>query len=277
MPLLRTLAAVVALTGLAITLPARADTVASAFSPHAKGSARTVDHATWDGLLKSHLGPAEAGLSRVAYAAFKAADHGKLKGYIRMLEATDVATLDRPEQFAFWANLYNARTVDIVLDAHPVKSIKDINLGGGLVGLVKGGPWKANVVRVAGRDLSLDDIEHGILRPVFKDPRVHYAVNCASVGCPNLGPEAFTGARLEAQLDAAARAFVNSPRGFRVTGKKVWASNIYSWFQADFGGNAAGVLDHARRYAEPALKQQLNGITAIAEFGYDWALNDAAR
>ena len=247
------------------------------FAAYAKGSAASVDHAAFDALLKTYVAPDANGLNRVDYKAFKASGHAKLKAYLGALETVDARTLDRPEQFAFWANLYNAKTIDIVLARYPVKSIKDINLGGGLVAAVTGGPWKAKSLRAMGRDLSLDDIEHGILRPLFKDPRVHYSVNCASVGCPNLGREAFTGAKLETQLNDAAKAFINSPRGIRVAGNQVTASSIYSWFQSDFGGSAQGVLDHARRHADPALKQKLKDITTIAEFAYDWSLNDKVK
>ena len=116
---------------------------------------------------------------------------------------------------------------------------------------------------------------YGRVRGTFKDPRVHYSVNCASIGCPNLMREAFTGASLERQLDAGARAYVNHSRGIDITRGKVKASSIYDWFAKDFGGNAAGVLEHVRRYAGPELKRKLEGISEIAEYGYDWSLNDA--
>jgi hypothetical protein len=254
--------------------PAHAASVADSFARHAAGSTATVDHSAWDRLLEAHVKPGSDGLNRVAYASWKKDGHAALKAYVADLQRVDVARLDRPEQFAFWANLYNARTIDIVLDKYPVKSIKDINLGGGLKSLVTGGPWQAKVVKVGGQDLSLDDIEHGIMRPIFKDPRVHYAVNCASVGCPNLMTEAFTGARLEALLDTGARAFVNHPRGVRVAGGKVTASSIYSWFQVDFGGSAEGVLAHVRRYAGRELAKSLVGVSTIADYDYDWTLND---
>ncbi len=258
----------------AITLPVAAANVADLHTMHAKGSTVAVDHAAWDNLLKMYVVPGADGVNRVRYAKFKADGHAALKAYVAALEKVDVATLDRPEQFAFWANLYNAKTIDVVLDKYPVKSIKDISLGGGLLTLVTGGPWKAKLVKVKGQDLSLDDIEHGILRPGFKDPRVHYAVNCASFGCPNLATEAFTGARLEAQLDAGAQAYINHSRGVKLDGGKVTASSIYNWFQADFGGNEAGVLAHMRKYAGPALKPKLDAATAIADYDYDWSLNE---
>ena len=257
--------------------PLLAASPAETFAASAQGSTARIDHGAWDKLLKTFVVPGSDRINRVAYARFKSEGHAALKQYVASLEAVDVAALDRPEQFAFWANLYNAKTIDIVLDKYPVKSIKDINLGGGLLTLVTGGPWKAKVVKVKGQDLSLDDIEHGILRPVFKDPRVHYAVNCASFGCPNLGTEALTGARLEAQLDDAAKAYVNHPRGIRVSDGKVKASSIYSWFQSDFGGSDKGVLAHVKSFAAPELKAKLDAASGIADYDYDWLLNDAGK
>lgn len=266
------------LTALAsLQSPASASELASRFKAYAKGSAVTVDHRAWDQLLKSYVKASPDGLNRVDYAGFKARGHAELKTYISNLTATNVVALDRPEQFAFWANLYNAKTIDVVLDAYPVKSIKDISLGGGLVAAFTGGPWKAKVTSVDGIDLSLDDIEHQILRPIFRDPRVHYAVNCASVGCPNLSQDAYTGAKLEVSLDAAARAFVNHPRGFRVDGDGVVASSIYNWFVADFGGSPDGVVKHAIRYSDPQLKASLQKFGEISDYAYDWSLNDIAR
>lgn len=254
--------------------PARADP-GEAFAAYTAGSRLTVDHSAFDRILKTYVVESPDGINRFAYGRLKREAAKDLGAYIARLEATDTKALDRPEQFAFWANLYNAKTLDIVTARYPVRSIKDISLGGGLVALVTGGPWKAKVLRVGGVDLSLDDIEHSILRGNFKDPRVHYSVNCASLGCPNLMRSAFTGATLEAQLDAGARAYVNHPRGIRIDGGKVHASSIYDWFSGDFGGTSAGVVDHVRRYAGPALKRKLEGMSEIADYGYDWSLNDA--
>ena len=239
------------------------------------GSTKTIDHSVWSGLLKTFVVPGPDGLNRVRYAAFKAQGQPALKGYIKSLEGTVVKDLDRPEQFAFWANLYNAKTIELVLDHYPVKSIKDVSLGGSLKSLFTGGPWKAQVTTVEGQALSLDDIEHGILRGIFEDPRVHYAVNCASNGCPNLATQALTGATLDAMLDAGARAYINHPRGVRVEKGDVVASSIYDWFKADFGGNAEGVLAHWRKYANQPLKRELEGMSKISRFDYDWNLNDA--
>jgi hypothetical protein len=271
----RLAAAAVMLGAVALSISAAsAGVIEDTFSKHASGSPVTVDHGEWDKLLAAYIKPGEQGLNRVDYKAFKAEGHARLKAYVARLEAVDVAKLDRPEQFAYWANLYNAKTVDIVLDKYPVASIKDISLGGGLLAAIKGGPWKAKVTKVAGHELSLDDIEHVILRGLFKDPRAHYAVNCASVGCPNLANAAFKGASLESQLEQAAAAYVNSPRGASVTAGRLTASSIYSWFQVDFGASEQGVIEHLKRYAAPELKSKLEGLTSVAHFAYDWSLND---
>ncbi|MCB1519003.1 MAG: DUF547 domain-containing protein [Hyphomicrobiaceae bacterium] len=259
---------------LALSAPAAAKSPRDIVSRHDRNSTVTVDHAGWDRLLSQFVKPGADGLNRVDYAAFKARGHDQLKTYLLSMGRIDPRVLNRNEQFAYLANLYNAKTIDIVLDHYPVRSIKDISLGGGLFAAFTGGPWKAKVVSINGVSLSLDDIEHEILRKVYWDPRVHYAVNCASIGCPNLGSRAFSGAKLDVLLESAARDFVNSPRGVRIQGDRVMVSSIYEWFKADFGGNDTGVLRHLMKYAEPLLAAKLKSIGAIANHDYDWRLND---
>ncbi len=255
--------------------PARSEDLATRFGRSADDSVVAIDHAAFAGLLRQYAVTGADGVVRVDYAGLKASGRTALKAYIAQLAAVDVRALGRAEQFAFWANLYNAKTLDIVAEHYPVASIKDISLGGGVVAAFTGGPWKAKVVTVGGEALSLDDIEHGIMRPVFKDPRVHYAVNCASIGCPNLPLAPFNGKDLDAQLDAAARAFVNHPRGVTVAGGDVIVSSIYHWYKVDFGGNDGGLLAHLRRYAEPPLRAKLKAASEIADHRYDWSLNTA--
>jgi hypothetical protein len=152
-----------------------------------------------------------------------------------------------------------------------VGSIRDIRLSG----LLTAGPWRKKVLKVEEIELSLDDIEHGILRPLWRDPRMHYAVNCASIGCPNLARTAYAGARLEQMLEAAARDYVNSPRGATVANGVATLSRIYSWYVDDFGGREAGMIEHLRLYASPALTLALAAVKRI-DYQYDWRLNDAA-
>lgn len=257
--------------------PAMAGDPAALFASSTRGSTKTVDHSAWTQLLAKYVRPRPHGASRFDYKAVDAADRERLRLYISALEQVNPATLDRPEQVALLANLYNAKTIDIVLEHYPVASIKDISLGGGLLASITGGPWKQKVTKLRGEALSLDDLEHGILRPVFQDPRVHYALNCASLGCPSLPTEAFTGAKLEAQLDTAARDFINDPRGVNASEEALRVSSIYSWFQDDFGGDEAGVIDHLKRFAAPDLAERLNRAKRIDGYDYDWNLNDVSR
>ncbi len=253
----------------ASTAPRRAHAAAAARLIDARwrqfGGGSGPDHGAWDRILGQHRRLGSDGIARFDYAA---ADKATVAGYVQTLVAADPATMTATAAFCYWANLYNAVTVNLVLDAYPVSSIRKI--GGGLLNR---GPWRSKIVRVAGAELSLDDIEHGILRPVWRDPRVHYAVNCAALGCPNLSARAFIPGRLAAQLDAGARTYVNHPRGAQVTNGRLVASSIYDWFQADFGGSDAGVLTHLRQHADAPLADALQGVTRIAEHRYDWGLN----
>lgn len=239
---------------------------------HDPGSIRTVDHTPWARFLARYRTVDADAVVRVRYAGVAPADRAALAQYIAQLQGTDVDTLNRPEQFAYWVNLYNAVTVRIVLDRYPVASIRDINLG---AGLFERGPWGAKLVTVKGERLSLDDIEHRILRPLWRDPRIHYVANCASIGCPDLPARPLTGATAEAMLEDAARAYINHPRGVSLRGGRVVASSIYRWYKEDYGGNERTVLAHLRRYAAPALAAQLAGASEIDSYDYDWRLNDA--
>ncbi|BDG73135.1 DUF547 domain-containing protein [Roseomonas fluvialis] len=239
----------------------------------------TAAETSLDALLGRHVSMHADGVARVAYARWKAtaADMAALDIWIGEAAARRPSTLPRAEAFAFWANLYNALTLKVVLDRYPVHSIRDIRSTGVPFDPRQfSGPWRTRLVAVEGRAMSLDDIEHGVMRPRFRDPRVHYAVNCASIGCPNLRPRAFRAASLEADLDDAARAFVNHPRGATVLPDgRLRVSSIYHWFREDFGGDDAGVVAHLRRHAAPPLAARLAQGTAIAGHDYDWALNDA--
>lgn len=226
------------------------------------------DPAPYDRLLQRYVTAGSDGVNRVNYRAWaaSAADRAALDAYIAAHEAARPSQLSRNEQFAFWANLYNAVTLDVVLDAYPVSSIRQIRPS-----LLAIGPWTMDRVTVEGRRLSLDDIEHGIMRPTFRDPRVHYAVNCASIGCPNLQREAFRGASLDVQLDAAARAFIASDRGVRITAQGLRLSRIYQWFAEDFGTEAQ-LRDHLARYATGARAADIRN-QRIVGYAYDWDLN----
>ncbi len=245
----------------------------AASTPTSTGAALEMetDHGPWGLILSRYIVTRPDGLNLFAYGRVTPADRNSLTQYIKALEATPVSRLPRDAQMAFWINLYNAKTIDIVLAHYPVKSIRDISLGG----LFTIGPWKQKNMIVEGKSLSLDDVEHNILRKQWKDPRIHYAVNCASIGCPNLGTRPFTPGNLETMLDEGARSFVNHPRGVSVKNGRLTLSRIWQWYRDDFGKTDADIIRHVSQYAAPALRQQLDRISDIDGYDYDWTLNEA--
>lgn len=241
---------------------------------HAAGSELTVNHDPWDAILAEVVRLGDDGVARIDYPALTEDPlHGQLDGYLTQLAGTPVSRLDRPEQQAFWINLYNALTLQVIRDHYPVESIQDIDIS---PGLFSSGPWGAELIMVEDEILTLDDVEHRILRPLWMDPRIHYALNCASIGCPNLQGRAWRAATLDADLEAAAGAYVNHARGFTTEGSDVIVSSIYDWFIADFGGDDESVLRHLARYAEPERQAMLQAASRIDDHQYDWALNDLA-
>jgi hypothetical protein len=193
-----------------------------------------------------------------------------LRADVARLEAVHIDAYARDEQRAYWMDLYNEETVILVLTHYPVGSIRAIDGG-----LFRRGPWDEPVLQVEGRNLTLNDIEHRILRPIWRDPLTHYGLNCASLGCPNLLPMALTGANVAAALAANARDYVNNPAHVALDGGGLTVSSIYVWYEADFGGDDARVIAHLMRYAAPALRARLAGVKTISGHQYDWHLNDA--
>lgn len=234
---------------------------------HDAGSTQVFDHSAWGALLAAYVRPAPAGgdgAARFDYAAVTDADKARLSAYAADLAGAPVSRFNRAEQLAFWINAYNALTIRLVLAHYPLDSIKDIS-----------NAWDTPVISVEGEDVTLNDIEHRILRPIWDDPRLHYALNCASAGCPDLQPEPFTAAGTEALLERAARAFINHPRAARAENGRLTVSSIYAWFEEDFGGGEDGVIEHLRRYADAPLAAALKGADGVAGHDYDWALNAA--
>jgi len=227
-------------------------------------------HSPWDDILAKYLSEHPDGVNRFDYAALRnaPADRAVLEDYIDALQAAAPSQMSENEAFAYWANLYNAVTVRLIVQEAPDNSIREIRPR-----LWSIGPWGVERVTVEGEDLSLDDIEHDIMRPRFEAAMVHYAVNCASIGCPNLKPTAWRAEALDAELETAARAYVNHPRGVTVTPDGLVVSRIYRWFREDFGDSEQGVIDHLLRFAEPELAQAIEANPDIAGHDYDWSLN----
>ncbi len=229
-----------------------------------------IDHSPWSAFLESHLVP--GAVNRIRYAAVTPADRHALDAYIAGLAALPISKFSRSEQLPYWINMYNALTAQLVLAHYPVESIRDIDISPGLFAV---GPWDKQLITVEGERLTLNDIEHRILRPIWNDPRLHYALNCAAVGCPNLQPTAFTAENADMLMEQGARAFING-HGVQLTRGRLIVSSIYAWFTEDFGGSEAGVLDHLRRYATPPLAAKLSDFRRIGADAYDWRLNDAS-
>ena len=239
------------------------------WSAHDDASRRTINHRAWDDFLAEFVS-ARDGINVVDYAAARDAARDSLQSYLRRLAQVNISEYARGEQRAYWINLYNALTVETILAHYPVAGIRDIDIS---PGLFADGPWGKKQITVEGAQLSLDDIEHRILRPIWRDARIHYAVNCASVGCPNLAMRAYTAANADELLEQGAKEFINHPRGAVVEDGELFVSSIYTWFADDFGGGDAGVIRHLKQYAAPELRAQLDGVTAVSGDDYDWSLN----
>ncbi len=242
------------------------------WAAHDAASKAIIDHSEWDRLLKLYVVKKPDGINRFAYKRVSKLDRRRLDEYIRDISKTEISKFNRDEQFAFWVNLYNARTVKVILDHPDAESIRDIDIS---PGFFADGPWGKKMIVVDGTTLSLNDIEHGILRPIYKDPYIHYAVNCASISCPNLLPVAFSAKNYRPLLDRAARAYINHPRGVRIEEGQIKVSSIYVWFGEDFGGEA-GVLEHIKKYVDQErVRVILHTRSSIAGHSYDWSLNGA--
>ena len=220
-----------------------------------------VDNALYAELLEKYVQNGS-----VDYQGFKT-EEAKLDQYLKMLEKIDTKTLPRDEQFAFYINAYNAWTIKLILTGYPgVKSIKDL-------GSIFKSPWKKRIAKINGDIMTLDHIEHDILRPRFKDPRVHFAVNCASKGCPPLRSEPYRANALEQQLDEMTQAFINDSRKNRLERQTLYVSSIFKWFSEDFDNDVVGFF---LKYAQGDLKKQLEdnkGKIKIKYLDYDWSLN----
>ncbi len=232
---------------------------------------RTIDHGAWDAFLAKYLDTKHpSGINRMNYKAVSPEDRKSLEDYLGRLQAVPISGYNRAEQKAYWINLYNAETVKVILDHYPVASIRKVKIPPGLFTI---GPWDGKIMTVEGEKLSLNDVEHRILRPIFKDPRIHYAVNCASLGCPNLGGVAYTGQTTDRMLTQLAGDYVNHPRGASFKFNRLKVSSIYVWFQEDFGGSTAGVLQHLKQFARPELAKPLQDYDGGLDHDYDWSLN----
>lgn len=233
-----------------------------------------IDHSAWQAFLDAYVETETAsGVNLVRYAAVSEADRVGLRAYLAALQATDPRRYPKTEQLAYWINLYNAATVDLVLRNPDEDSIR--RMGGGLFTV---GPWNDEILEVAGIALTLNDIEHRILRPIWQDRRIHFAVNCASMSCPNLRQLAYTGANVERLLRENEHAYINDPRGVRFTARgRLELSRIFDWYREDFAPTTGALLDYLAQHADEPLATRLRAYDGKIGYEYDWSLNAAGQ
>ncbi len=250
----RTLAAVL---GVIALLPASAFAGASSSAP---------THADLDALLQRYV--TEDG---VRYAAWKenAGDIAALDAYLTRMSDVRVSALkSEAARLAFWINLYNAVTLDLVLEGYPVKSIKDL---GGLLS----SPWEKDRITVEGEELTLNEIENEIIRKRFAEPRIHFALNCAAVSCPPLRIGAFTPEALDEQLEERTRTFLEDDRSnFVEDDGRLRLSKIFDWYREDFDAAAGSVPAYVQPYL-PGFPDRAPDDVRWKATDYDWALNEA--
>jgi len=221
-------------------------------------------HQLWDQLVKAHV--KANGL--VDYKGF-IREKPKLESYLKLLSenAPDRSKWSKNEQLAYWINAYNAYTVKLIVDFYPTKSIRD--LGPKLkIPLIKD-VWHYKFFKIAGVDMSLDEVEHGILRKEFDEPRIHFAINCASISCPPLLNEAFVAEKLEAQLTKVSIAFINDPVRNKLGTQSVQLSSIFSWFTSDFTKKGT-LIEFLNKYS----KVKISPNAKISFLDYNWNLNE---
>jgi len=251
----------------------------------ARAQAFDHSHAAWTALLKKHVVLIDGGrASQLRYAGM-AADRAALKAYLDTLSAVSAAAFNafgKTQQMAFLINAYNAFTVELILTRYPkLASIRDL-------GSLLQNPWKPKFIKLLGTQMSLDNIEHDTLRARgrYDDPRIHFAVNCASIGCPMLREEAFVAERLDAQLEEQTRRFMadRSRNRFNAASGRLELNKIFDWYGDDFKLGHLGIASlaaFAARYAEqladsPADRERVRGQQMPISFlDYDWKLNDA--
>lgn len=229
---------------------------------------RRIDHGAWDALLEDYVVTGNAsGVNRFRYDAMDARDRARLDDYIAYLAARDPREFRRNEQLAYWMNLYNAVSVQAVVERMPVGK-GDIGESALPLSL-----WREKRIEVAGERLSLDDIEHRILRPIWRDHRVLFGLNCATLDCPNMQPSAYTGATVASQLSAAGRAFVNGDKGVHYDRGQLKASRLFQVYRSDFAGDDKGLIRLFAHYASDMKALYLLGFQGAIQYRQDLRLN----
>ena len=213
----------------------------------------TLSHEVWDKLLRANVSAS----GKVNYKGFKS-NSAKLDAYLQALKANPPQSdWSRNQKLAYWINVYNAFTVKLITDNYPTSSITKLE---------GGKPWDKKWIKIDGKTYSLDKIENAIIRPTFKEPRIHFAVNCAAKSCPPLLNRAWTADNLERNLEQQTKSFINNTTYNKISDNKVQISKIFEWYAADFGN----LIPYLNKYANTKIKDGTN----VEFLEYDWALNE---
>ena len=234
------------------------------------------DDKLWQDLLAKYYDPAQG----MRYKALKAQDKPALDRLRQQMAMVDPAALSPKDRLAYWINLYNISVVGIVVDHYPVDSIRDISTDP----IIRLNVFKKDSVAAKSGKISLDTIENEKIREAFKDPRIHFAINCAAKSCPPIRPEPYVGARLDQQLDDQVRKFFDSTHNARFEkserGVVVHVTKIMDWFEDDFEKWGGGRVAFLHRYLSPERRKLIDPAAGnvVLEFNdYSWDLNDASR
>ncbi|HKK38487.1 MAG TPA: DUF547 domain-containing protein [Cryomorphaceae bacterium] len=229
-----------------------------------QSDSKPVSHSTWDSLLKKHVN--DQGM--VDYKGF-INDSTKLNRYLDLLENNhpNEKNWTRDERLAYWINAYNAFTIKLVTKHYPVESIKDI--GSSINIPFVSTPWDIKFIEIEGKEYDLNNLEHGIIREEFEEPRIHFALVCAAMSCPKLRNEAYTAEKLDAQLEDEANDFFNSEKN-DISADKAELSKLMKWYSGDFEDVAPSVIAYINRYS----KTKINEDADIDYKDYSWKLNE---
>lgn len=235
-----------------------------------EANSESIDHQVWQKILNDYLYQMESGVNLFAYNLVLPEDRELLSSYLVAMQRLDPRTYSSGEQLAYWINLYNALTVQLILQNYPVESITKLGKG-----FFKFGPWDDPVATVAGQDLTLNDIEHRVLRPIWSDYRIHFVVNCASIGCPNLQPTAFTSANTDELMDLSAREYLMHSRAIQFHPEgRLTMSSLFDWYADDFGNSQTDILETLSAHLPQKLAEPLRGYNGPVKYDYDWGLNE---
>ncbi|MCP3967586.1 MAG: DUF547 domain-containing protein [Lentisphaerae bacterium] len=230
---------------------------------------KIIDHCDWDAFLRKYvITDQKANINLVKYSSVTKSDVQKLENYLKAMQKIDISNYNRKVQFAYWVNLYNALTVKLILDNYPVSSITKIKSG-----WFSFGPWNKKIATVESERITMNDIEHRILRPIWKDNRVHYALNCASISCPNLQTRAFTAKNRDKLLNAAVDAYINSPRAISFKNGDLFLSSIYDWYYSDFAKDEKHLIKYLAEHAKKDIAAKLIHFKGNIRYDYNWNLN----